>query len=166
MVLFYYVLLKTHTLAHYYRYLSYGQKGDLVAYKMRLNKKIGSYQRALLSIEANRKFKNKFWDSNWESIQGKKGRIKGGSANSFNQYKARQKVGLSYGFGLNTENHKKARKRGGLKNSNKQKIARSKVGISQQRSQLKKFISKQTIWKYKKQGKNSKNLCTTPKICS
>lgn len=59
---------------------------------------------------------------------------------------------MSYGFGLNTENHKTIHKRGGLKNSNKQKIARSKVGISQQTPQLKKFLSKSTIWEYKKQG--------------
>ena len=70
-----------------------------------------------------------------------------------NKYKARQKVDLSYDFALNTENYKQARKRGGLKNSNKQKIARSKVVISQQRPQLKKFLSKKTLCKYKKQGK-------------
>ena len=123
---------------------------------MRLNQKIGVYERALLSVKTNKKLKNKFWDSDWQSIQGKKGGIKGGSANTFNQYKARQKVGLNYGFGLNTENHKIIRKRGGLKNSNKQKIARSKVGISQQTPQqtpqLKKLLSKSTIWAYKKQG--------------
>lgn len=136
---------KNHTLAHYYRYLIFKKDGDLVAYKMCLNQKIGVYERALLSVKTNKKLKNKFWDSDWQSIQGKKGGIKGGSANTFNQYKAHQKVGLNYGFGLNTENHKTIRKRGGLKNSNKQKIARSKVGISQQTPQLKKFLSKSTI---------------------
>ena len=32
---------KNHTLAHYYRYLAYGQKGDLVAFTMRWNQTFG-----------------------------------------------------------------------------------------------------------------------------
>ena len=42
----------------------------------------------------------------------KKNGIKRGSVNTFNQYKVRQKVGLSYDFDLNTENYKTIPKRG------------------------------------------------------
>lgn len=112
--------------------------------------------RALLSVEVNRKLKNKFWNSEWQSIQGQKGGIKGGRFNSIKQFKARQQVGFRYGFGLNTENHKKARQRGGLKNTRKQKIGRSKGGISQQRPELKKLLSKKTIGEHKKNGKTVK----------
>ena len=108
----------------------------------------------LLSIEKING--NTFWDSKWQSKQGIKGGKIGGSKNTQKQYISRKKVGLNYGFGLNTEIHKKARKRGGLKNSNKQKIARSKVGISQQTPKLRKFISKTTIWEYKIQDKKFK----------
>ena len=147
---------REHTLAHYYRYLAYGQKGDFVAFTMRWNQKVGSYERALLSVEVNRKQKNTFWNSQWQSLQGKKGGIKEGSVNRFKQYKARQKVGLCYGFALNTENQKKARQRGGLKNSIKQKIGRSKGGILKQRPKLKKFLSKKKVWEHKKKGKTVK----------
>jgi hypothetical protein len=152
---------KNHTLAHYYRYLVYRQKGDLVAFKMRWNQKLGSSERALLSVEVNRKLKNKFWNSEWQSQQGKKGGYKGGIKNTQKQSEARKKVGLHYGFGLNTENHKKARQRGGLKNSNKQKIARYKVGISKQTPELKKFLCKETIWEYKTPEKIVK-ICVPP----
>ena len=60
-----------------------------------------------MSVEVNRKLKNKFWNFEWQSIQGRKGGIKGGRVNSIKQFKARQQVGFRYGFGLNTENHKK-----------------------------------------------------------
>ena len=140
---------KNHTLAHYYRSLVYRKRGDLVAFRMRWDQKVGLHERVLLSIEKNKKLGNTFWDKKWQSKQGTKGGKIGGSQNTQKQYLSRQKVGLNYGFGLNTEIHKKARKRGGLKNSHKQKMARSKVGILRQTPQLKKFLSKKTIWKYK-----------------
>ena len=112
---------------------------------MRWNQKIDLKQRVLLSIEKNKKLGNTFWNSKWQSKQGIKGGKIGGIKNIQKQHEARQKVGLNYGFGLKTENHKKARKHGGLKNSTKQKIARSKVGISKQTPQLKKLLCKTTI---------------------
>ena len=45
---------KNHVLAHDHRYLAYKQKGDQVCYLMRQNSKIGSYQRALLGVLANK----------------------------------------------------------------------------------------------------------------
>ena len=66
---------KNHTLAHYYRYLVYKQKGDLVAFKMRWNQKIGSTERSLLAVEKNKKLKNLFWNKEWQSNQGKKSSI-------------------------------------------------------------------------------------------
>ena len=94
---------KHHTLAHYYRYLVYRENGDLVAFKMRWNQKIGIKERSLLAVEKNKELKNLFWDSKWQSVQGCKGGLKGGSINSLKQKTARQKVGLIYGkkVGLN-----------------------------------------------------------------
>lgn len=65
---------KEHTLAHYYRYLAYGQKGDYVAFTMRWKQKMGLQERCLLAVEKNKRLKNLFWDSIWQSKQGKKRR--------------------------------------------------------------------------------------------
>jgi hypothetical protein len=126
---------KNHTLAHYYRYLTFKQVGDSVAFKMRWNQTIGIRERAKLAVEKNKKLKNLFWDTKWQSIQGKKGGIKGGSANSFNQYKARQKVGFSYG---------------------------KKTGIKNASLNLKKFLSKQTTWLYKPKNKPTIKIVIAP----
>ncbi len=64
---------KNHTLAHYYRYLTFKQVGDSVAFKMRWNQTIGIKERALLGVEKHKKSKKLFWDPEWQSIQGKKG---------------------------------------------------------------------------------------------
>jgi hypothetical protein len=64
---------KNHTLAHYYRYLVYKERGDKVAYIMRWNQKRGSTERSLLAVEKNKNNKNLFWNSEWQSNQGKKG---------------------------------------------------------------------------------------------
>jgi hypothetical protein len=111
---------KNHTLAHYYRYLVYKERGDKVAYIMRWNQKLGIRERSLLAVEKNRKLKNLFWNSNWQSEQGKKGGLKGGKANTFAQKKSRQQIGLTYG-----EKSKNA--------SNK----------------LKTILKKKTVWIYK-----------------
>ena len=64
---------KNHTLAHYYRYLTFKQVGDLVAFKMRWNQTIRTQERALLGVEQHKKSKKLFWDPKWQSVQGKKG---------------------------------------------------------------------------------------------
>nr|QXI88207.1 hypothetical protein [Ulva intestinalis] len=73
---------KNHTLAHYYRYLAFRQKGDLVAFKMRWNQKVGLKERSLLAVEKNKKLKQLFWDPNWQSTQGKKGGAVSGQKNA------------------------------------------------------------------------------------
>lgn len=88
---------KNHTLAHYYHYLAYGQKGDFVAFTMRWNQKIGVNERVQLAVEKNKQLNNTFWNSEWQSIQGKKGGLKGGLKNSIKQKKARQTTGKKYG---------------------------------------------------------------------
>jgi hypothetical protein len=98
---------------------------------MRWNQKIGSTERSLLAVEKNKKLKNLFWNSKWQSKQGQKGGIKGGNINSLNQYKARQKVGLSYG---------------------------EKTGIANASVKLKKILSKYTVWIYKEKIKNKPSL--------
>lgn len=120
---------KNHTLAHYYRYLSFKQKGDLVAFKMRWNQKTGNTEISLLAVEKNKKLKNLFWDTEWQSKQGKKGGLVGGSKNTTLQQKARQKIGLKYGRLSETKN---------------------------QSNNLKKLLSKTTIWFYEDSKENFK----------
>ena len=40
---------------------------------MRWNQKIGIKERSILAVEKNKKLGNTFWNSEWQSIQGKKG---------------------------------------------------------------------------------------------
>jgi hypothetical protein len=102
---------------------------------MRWNQTIGNRERSLLAVEKNKKNKNLFWDSEWQSVQGKKGGLKGGSINSLKQKKARQKVGLVYGkiIGLNNASHN-----------------------------LKTILSKTTIWIYSLKNEPSKQITITP----
>ena len=71
-----------HTLAHYYRYLAYRQRGDLVAFTMRWNQKKGVNERVQLAVEKNKQLQNTFWNSNWQSMQGQKGGKKSGRKNA------------------------------------------------------------------------------------
>jgi hypothetical protein len=73
---------KNHTLAHYYGYLTYQQRGDFVAFTMRWNQKLGVSERIKLAVESNKRLKNTFWNSDWQSIQGKKGGKKSGKQNA------------------------------------------------------------------------------------
>ena len=73
---------KEHTLAHYYRYLAFKQKGDYVAFTMRWNQKIGLKERSLLGVKKNKNLGNTFWNSEWQSIQGKKGGKVSGQKNA------------------------------------------------------------------------------------
>ena len=104
----------------------------------------------MLSVLAHKKQQTNFYNSEWQSKQGKKGGRKGGAKKTHKQTQARKNVGLNYGFGLNSQKHKDSRQRGGLKNSLKQRLARSNLGKSKQTPQLKKFLSKTTIWMYEK----------------
>lgn len=42
---------KNHTLAHYYRFLSYGELGDRVAYQMRTGYTMSIQERSLLGVK-------------------------------------------------------------------------------------------------------------------
>ena len=95
---------KNHTLAHYYRYLAFKETGDLVAFQMRWNQKIGVKERASLAVKKNKELKNIFWDPNWQSIQGKKSLIK-----------QKENKNLFYDSKLQSKQAKKA----GLKNTKK-----------------------------------------------
>lgn len=64
---------QNHTLAHYYRYLALGQRGDFVSFTMRWNQRVGLKERTQLAVEKNKQLKNTFWNSNWQSMQGQKG---------------------------------------------------------------------------------------------
>nr|YP_636209.1 putative site-specific DNA endonuclease [Tupiella akineta]AAV80633.1 putative site-specific DNA endonuclease [Tupiella akineta] len=114
---------RNHTLAHFYRFLVYKEKGDWVAYSMRKNQKIGLQEKALLAVEKNKRLGINFWNSEWQKTQGQKGGLLGGSKNTIKQKKARQQVGLKYGL---------------------------QIGMQNQSPCLKKILSKQTIWLYEK----------------
>ena len=140
---------KNHTYAHYYRYLSYGQRGDFVAFTMRWNQKIGVRQRSQLAVEKNKQRKNLFWNSEWQSIQGQK-----------SSEKAKKNKELFYSKKWQTHYAKKGGSIGGSRNTLIQKKARISVGkkiglkygvqngLKRQSFNLKKILSKTTIWVY------------------
>jgi hypothetical protein len=112
-----------HTLSHYYRWLAFQEIGDKVAYEMRWNQDIESVKlRSQLAVETNKEKGNLFWNSEWQREQGLKGGTKGGSANTQNQFIARQKVGKTYG---------------------------KQVGLSRQKSDLVEILKHSTTWKHK-----------------
>lgn len=113
---------KHHTLAHYYRYLSYGQIGDRVAYKMCWSQTMTARDRSALSVEKRQRLKIIFWNADWQSEQGKKGGSISGVKGTLKQTNARQKVGLRFGL------------RNDMKNQSKY---------------LKIMLTKTTIWGYK-----------------
>ena len=112
-----------HTLSHYYRWLSFQEIGDKVAYQMRWKQDIESVKLcSQLAVETNKQKGNLFWNSKWQREQGLKGGSKGGSANTQNQFLARQKVGKIYG---------------------------KQVGLSRQKSDLVEILKNSTTWKHK-----------------
>lgn len=74
---------KNHTLAHYYRYLAYDQFGDKVAYTMRQGCKISLKEMALLAVQKLQREKISFYNSEWQSVQGKKPKKKQKHKNKF-----------------------------------------------------------------------------------
>jgi hypothetical protein len=112
-----------HTLSHYYRWLTFQEIGDKVAYEMRWNQDMESVKlRSQLAVETNKEKGNLFWNSEWQREQGLKGGTKGGSANTQNQFIARQKVGKTYG---------------------------KQNGISRQKGDLVGILKNSTTWKHK-----------------
>jgi hypothetical protein len=90
--------VEDHVLLHQYRWIAYGEKGDYLMFKGRQNdtqefRKVMNERR----IEVCKQRRSGFWDPKQQSAMGKKGGFKGGSANTQEQYLARQKVGNTYG---------------------------------------------------------------------
>lgn len=73
--IFVYCSSQNHTLAHFYRFLAYGERGDWVAYVMRKDQKTNAFERSLMAVEKNKKAAILFWDPKWQSKQGKKSSI-------------------------------------------------------------------------------------------
>jgi hypothetical protein len=87
-----------HILAHLLLYLENGDHNDLVAYSFRRYSKYVD----LTSVTQKARMIDKvlglgFFNSEFQSTQGKKGGKKGGSANTAQQSEARSKVGSKYG---------------------------------------------------------------------
>jgi hypothetical protein len=61
------VSTKNHTLAHFYRFLAYKEKGDWVTYIMRKDRKTNSRERSLLTGAKNKKAGILFWSKDWQS---------------------------------------------------------------------------------------------------
>jgi len=90
--------VEDHILLHQYRWIAYGEKGDYLMFKGRQNdtqefRKVMNERR----IEVTKKSGSGFWDPVLQSILGKRGGPKGGSANTEEQFKSRQKVGKTHG---------------------------------------------------------------------
>lgn len=87
-----------HTLAHFLRYLQYGEQQDAVAVLFRCGydkqARLLNHQNALTKMKEENKGR---WDSKAQSERGKKGGSKGGSANTQAQFEARQAVGKTHG---------------------------------------------------------------------
>ena len=65
---------KDHILAHYYRFITYGELGDKVCFQMRKNQTMSVSDRSALGIAKMRKIKICFFSSQWQSTQGSKKR--------------------------------------------------------------------------------------------
>jgi len=90
--------VEDHILLHQYRWIAYGEKGDYLMFKGRQNdnqefRKVMNERR----IEVTKGRGSGFWDPDLQSVLGKRGGSKGGSANTEEQFLSRQKVGKTYG---------------------------------------------------------------------
>ena len=125
-----------HNLAHFYRYLSFKERGDQLAVTLRRKQTTAMRQKTQrVILERNRERKNLFWNLEWQSTQGKKGGPKGGSANTLLQFEARQRVGRQFG---------------------------SIVGRSRQSERLKESLSRRMIWRYSSKDLGEISIETAP----
>ncbi len=96
-----FLTVKEHVIAHWIRYKSLNKTQDLSAYLFR----IGNTEEALklrdqhikAARDEDRIQKRGFFCSKFQSKMGHRGGSKGGSADTEEQFLARQKVGLNYG---------------------------------------------------------------------
>jgi hypothetical protein len=120
--------VEDHILLHQYRWIAYGEKGDYLMFKGRQND-TQEFRRVMNErrIEVTRGRGNGFWDPQLQSVLGKRGGSKGGSANTEKQFIARQKVGQTHG---------------------------KSVGMSRQDPCTKRTLSHWTIWVHEETGKH------------
>jgi hypothetical protein len=118
--------IKDHITAHWLLWQLFNSKKDEKAYIFRVST---PEERVLYNREEQSKrlkeWKEKgkgFWNSKFQSEQGKKGGSKGGSAGTDEQFKARQQVGKKYG---------------------------PITGKQNQSPELKEFLTKYSIWEFK-----------------
>jgi len=92
------VSIQDHVLLHQYRWITFGEKGDYLMFKGR--QKDTQEFRTLMNerrIEVMKERGSGFWNSDLQSTLGKRGGSKGGSANTKDQFQARQRVGKIFG---------------------------------------------------------------------
>jgi hypothetical protein len=90
--------VEDHVLLHQYRWIVYNEKGDYLMFKGRQGdtqefRKTMNERR----IEVTQSRGSGFWDPELQSVLGKRGGPKGGSANTEEQFISRQNVGTIYG---------------------------------------------------------------------
>lgn len=89
---------RQHILVHLLRYLEFAEKQDFRAYVFRkVSEKVDLRSHRKKMAEYNKQTQTTFWDSKFQSEQGKKGGKKGGSAQTQLQQEARSKVGTTWG---------------------------------------------------------------------
>jgi hypothetical protein len=90
--------VEDHVLLHQYRWVAYDEKGDYLMFKGRQND-TQEFRRAMNErrVEVTSERGSGFWDPKLQSILGKRGGPKGGSANTEKQFESRQQVGLTHG---------------------------------------------------------------------
>lgn len=89
---------RQHVLVHLLRFLEFGEKQDFRAYIFRkASKEVDLSSHGKRMAEYHKQNQTTFWNSEFQSEQGKKGGQKGGSANTPLQQEARSKVGTKWG---------------------------------------------------------------------
>ena len=90
--------LKDHVLLHQYRWIVYGEKGDYLMFKGRQGD-TEEFRQAMNEhrIDVMRSRGSGFCDPSLQSVLGKRGGAKGGTANTQEQFLARQRVGIENG---------------------------------------------------------------------
>nr|YP_009491939.1 putative site-specific DNA endonuclease [Pediastrum angulosum]AWI68129.1 putative site-specific DNA endonuclease [Pediastrum angulosum] len=94
-----------HILAHLLRFLETGDTNDLVAYIFRrYSKYVDLTFQGKKARELDKILGLGFFNSEFQSLQGKKGGKKGGSANTLKQFQERSKVGSKFGRSVGLAN--------------------------------------------------------------
>lgn len=96
-----YLTVKDHVFAHWLRWKVLNKTGDLIAYTFRVgdtDAKLAAQRQAVIEARERDKVENKgFYNSDFQTEMGLRGGYRGGSANTEEQFLARQNVGRLYG---------------------------------------------------------------------